>query len=450
MERIIFHIDVNSAFLSWEACYRIHHLGGTLDLRTIPSAVGGDQSKRHGIILTKSIPAKKYHIKTGEPIVDARRKCPELVIVPPNYTLYSHASRAMIEILQEYTDTIEKYSIDEAFLDMTSALSDRIRAFDAIRLPAEIDATWQSKVEHRAVLLAWQLKERIREELGFTVNVGISSNKLLAKMASDFRKPDQVHTLWPSEIEHKMWPLPVEDLFYVGYATAPKLHRLGIHTIGALAQFAPDMLYHRMKSHGLLVRQFACGIDDSPVIPQLMEAPPKGYGNSCTTIHDVTDRQEAYWHLLSLAETVSQRIRADEVRVSCVDISIRDSELRFYGHQKQLRSPTDLTLEIYDAACRCFDELWTGYPIRHLGIHTSKVSHAAGRQVDLFDRYDYGKLRQAEHAVDEIRTRYGNDAIKRARFVSAPGREDPHAIDHMNGGISRERRTVDYRQEQIL
>lgn len=497
MERIIFHIDVNSAFLSWEACYRIHHLGGTLDLRTIPSAVGGDQSKRHGIILTKSIPAKKYHIKTGEPIVDARRKCPELVIVPPNYTLYSHASRAMIEILQEYTDTIEKYSIDEAFLDMTgtpwlqdrtlllrhtvpgpspanasachaipgpssvssgrqqaprgmNSLSDRIRAFDAIRLPVEIDATWQSELEHRAVLLAWQLKERIREELGFTVNIGISSNKLLAKMASDFRKPDQVHTLWPSEIEHKMWPLPVEDLFYVGYATAPKLHRLGIHTIGALAQFDPDMLYHRMKSHGLLVQQFACGIDDSPVIPQLMEAPPKGYGNSCTTIHDVTDRQEAYWHLLSLAETVSQRIRADEVRVSCVDISIRDSELHFYGHQKQLRSPTDLTLEIYDAACRCFDELWTGYPIRHLGIHTSKVSHAAGRQVDLFDRYDYGKLRQAEHAVDEIRTRYGNDAIKRARFISAPGREDPYAIDHMNGGISRERRTVDYRQEQIL
>ena len=447
MERIIFHIDVNSAFLSWEACYRIHHLGGTLDLRTIPSAVGGDQSKRHGIILTKSIPAKKYHIKTGEPIVDARRKCPELVIVPPNYTLYSHASRAMIEILQEYTDTIEKYSIDEAFLDMTG--TDRIRAFDTIRLPAEIDATWQSEVEHRAVLLAWQLKERIREELGFTVNIGISSNKLLAKMASDFRKPDQVHTLWPSEIEHKMWPLPVEDLFYVGYATAPKLHRLGIHTIGALAQFDPDMLYHRMKSHGLLVRQFACGIDDSPVIPQLMEAPPKGYGNSCTTIHDVTDRQEAYWHLLSLAETVSQRIRADEVRVSCVDISIRDSELRFYGHQKQLRSPTDLTLEIYDAACRCFDELWTGYPIRHLGIHTSKVSHAVGRQVDLFDRYDYGKLRQAECAVDEIRTRYGNDAIKRARFVSAPGHEDPHAIDHMNGGISRERRTVDYNKEKI-
>ena len=451
MERIIFHIDVNSAFLSWEACYRIHHLGGTLDLRTIPSAVGGDQSKRHGIILTKSIPAKKYHIKTGEPIVDARRKCPELVIVPPNYTLYSHASRAMIEILQEYTDTIEKYSIDEAFLDMTNALSDRIRAFDTIHLPAEIDATWQSELEHRAVLLAWQLKERIREELGFTVNVGISSNKLLAKMASDFRKPDQVHTLWPSEIEQKMWPLPVAELFYVGYATAPKLHRLGIHTIGALAQFDSDMLYHRMKSHGLLVRQFACGIDDSPVIPQLMEAPPKGYGNSCTTIHDVTDRQEAYWHLLSLAETVSQRIRADEVRVSCVDISIRDSELRFYGHQKQLRSPTDLTLEIYDATCRCFDELWTGYPIRHLGIRTSKVSHAVGRQVDLFDRYDYGKLRQAEHAVDEIRTRYGNDAIKRARFVSAPGREeDPHAIDHMNGGISRERRTVDYRQEQIL
>ena len=477
LERIIFHIDVNSAFLSWEACYRIHHLGGTLDLRTIPSAVGGDQSKRHGIILTKSMPAKKYHIKTGEPIVDARKKCPDLVIVPPNYTLYSRASRAMIEILQEYTDTIEKYSIDEAFLDMTgtpwlqdralllrhtiptenvphssaiNSLADRMQAFDAIQLPPDIDAAWQTEIEHRAVLLAWQLKERIREELGFTVNIGISSNKLLAKMASDFRKPDQVHTLWSYEIERKMWPLPVEELFYVGYATAPKLHRLGIHTIGALAQFEPDMLYHRMKSHGLLVRQFACGIDDSPVIPQLMEAPPKGYGNSCTTIHDVTDRQEAYWHLLSLAETVSQRIRADEVRVSCIDISIRDNDLHFYGHQKQLRSPTDLTLEIYDAACRCFDELWTGYPIRHLGIHTSKVSHTVGRQADLFDRYDYGKLRQAEHAVDDIRTRYGNDAIKRARFVTAPGMSDPYAIDHMNGGISRERRTVDYHKETIL
>lgn len=490
-DRIIFHIDVNSAFLSWEACYRLHHLGATLDLRTIPSAVGGDQSRRHGIILTKSIPAKKYHIKTGESLVEARKKCPDLVIVPPNYTLYSRASRAMMEILKEYTDTIEKYSIDEAFLDMTGTaglstwctssppfahssasstpsavpMSDQCtpkmdpvvcahagshRIEDPGPLPEGIDATWETETEYRAVCLAFTLKERIRSELGFTVNIGISSNKLLAKMASDFQKPDQVHTLWPREIQRKMWPLPVEDLFYVGYATAPKLHRLGIHTIGALAQFDADILYHRMKSHGLLVHQFACGVDDSPVISQAMEAPPKGYGNSCTTIHDVTDRTEACWHLLSLAETVSQRIRADGVKISCVDLSLRDSELRFYDHQKQLRTPTDLTLEIYDAACQCFDELWTGYPIRHLGIHTSRVSHSFGRQADLFERYDYGKLSLVEHAIDEIRTRYGNDAVKRARFISSPGHEDPDIPDHMSGGISRERRTVDYSKEKIL
>ena len=190
MKTIIFHIDVNSAFLSWEAVYRLAHRGGTLDLREIPSAVGGDMSMRHGIILAKSIPAKKYDIKTGETILEAQQKCPELVLVPPNYGLYEQCSAAFMEILREYSDVVEQYSIDEAFVDMTSTC----HLFGTAEEAAEL------------------IKNRIRDELGFTVNIGISRNKLLAKMASDFKKPDRVHTLYPEEIERKMWPLAVSDL----------------------------------------------------------------------------------------------------------------------------------------------------------------------------------------------------------------------------------------------
>ncbi len=189
MERVIFHVDVNSAFLSWEATYRVHHLGAKLDLRDIPSVVGGDQEKRHGIILAKSIPAKKYKIQTGEPVIDAKRKCPELVVVPPNYNLYQRSSNALLSILRRYTDKIEQYSIDEAFMDMTG-----------------------TKVFGKPEEVANEIRETVYRELGFTVNIGVSYNKILAKMASDFQKPI-VHTLWPDEIPIKMWPLPVRDLF---------------------------------------------------------------------------------------------------------------------------------------------------------------------------------------------------------------------------------------------
>ena len=219
-ERVIFHIDVNSAFLSWEAVYRLYHLGGTVDLRKEVSAVGGDMAMRHGIILAKSIPAKKYHIKTGETILEARQKCPDLMLVPPNYRLYEQCSKAFMDILRKYSPSVEQYSIDEAFVDMTGT-----------------DKLWGSPME-----AANRLKNEIRDTLGFTVNIGISENKLLAKMASDFEKPDRVHTLWKSEIRKKMWPLPVSDLFFVGRATAKKLFSLGIQTIGQLAQADPAVL----------------------------------------------------------------------------------------------------------------------------------------------------------------------------------------------------------------
>lgn len=421
MERIIFHIDVNSAFLSWEAVYRIYHLGGKLDLRTVPSAVGGDQEKRHGIILAKSIPAKKYHIQTGEPVIDAKRKCPGLILVPPNYDLYNRSSRAFIRILERYTDQIEQYSIDEAFLDMTGC------------------------TDH-PVVTAEEIKNKIWGELGFTVNIGVSSNKLLAKMASDFKKPNLVHTLWPEEISSKMWPLPVEDLFFVGHASKKKLQNLGIHTIGELAGTDKKILRSIMKSHGLLLHQYANGIDGSEVITT--PPPNKGYGNSLTTPKDVCEPELAKLFLLSLAETISARLRADGAKIRVVSISIRDFTLAFSSHQMQLLTPTDLTVEIQAAACRLFDELWNGTPIRHLGIHTSGVTTEAGRQLNLFDTVDYEKQKMMESAVDQLRRRYGQDVIKRACFLPSCQKDEVY-IDHMGGGISREKRTVDYEKETI-
>lgn len=414
LKSIIFHIDVNSAFLSWEAVYRIAHRGGKLDLREIPSAVGGDMSMRHGIILAKSIPAKKYNIKTGETILEAQRKCPNLVLVPPNYGLYEQCSAAFMNILKEYSDVVEQYSIDEAFIDMTTTCH-------LFGTPEEV---------------AEQIKNRIRDELGFTVNVGISQNKLLAKMASDFKKPDRVHTLYPEEIQEKMWPLPVSDLFFVGRATTQKLFSMGIRTIGELAKADPAWLKAVLKKQGEVVWGFANGIDFSPVISQ--PAPNKGYGNSTTTPFDVADVENARKVLLALSETVGNRLRKDQVQIEVVAVGIRYSDLSYVSHQRRLKTSTNLTLEIYDAACELFLELWNGSAIRHLGVHTNKVQEDDFmRQLVLFDEVDYEKLAKIDDTIDDIRNRFGIDAIKRAVFVDQP-------IDHMSGGISREKRTVDY------
>ncbi len=405
-EKVIFHIDVNSAFLSWEAVYRLTHKGGRLDLRTVASAVGGDVTMRHGIILAKSIPAKKYGIKTGESIPEARRKCPNLILVPPNYGLYESCSEAFMDILREYSDVVEQYSIDEAFVDMSASCH----------------------LFGKPVETAEQVKNRIREELGFTVNVGVSSNKILAKMASDFQKPDRVHTLFPEEIEKKMWPLPVSELFFVGRATAQKLLSVGIRTIGELAAVDPHWLKSLLKKQGEVVWGFANGIDLSPVMAE--QPANKGYGNSTTTPYDVTDTETADMVLLSLAETVGNRLRADKVEIEVVSVGIRYSDLSYFSHQKVLRSPTNLTAEIYHAACGLFRELWDNRPVRHLGVHTGRArGEGMGRQLSLFDEVDYEKLALMDETVDRIRERFGTDAIKRAVFLDKP-------IGHMSGGIS--------------
>jgi len=416
---VIYHIDVNSAFLSWEATYRLHHKGGKVDLREQVAAVGGDVTMRHGIILAKSIPAKKYNIQTGESLLEARQKCPALIIVPPNYNLYERCSEAFMAILREYSDVVEQYSIDEAFIDMTGSC----RLFGSPEETAHV------------------MKDRIREELGFTVNVGISTNKLLAKMASDFRKPDQVHTLYPGEIEKKMWPLPVDDLFFIGRATSKKLHNLGIHTIGALAKSDKYMLCSHLKSVGEVVWNFANGIDLSPVVTK--PAPNKGYGNSTTIPFDVTDAETAKVVLLALAETVGNRLRRDDVRISVISVGIRFSDLSYCSHQRVIQIPTNITNEIHKVAGELFDEFWNGQPIRHLGIHTGKVKEDdCMRQLSLFDEVDYEKLIAIDRTVDAIRDRFGIDSVKRAVFVKK-------AIDHMSGGVSREKREVDYSKIKV-
>ncbi|MBQ9765731.1 MAG: DNA polymerase IV [Lachnospiraceae bacterium] len=394
VEKVIFHVDVNNAFLSWEAIYRLNVLGEECDLRTIPSAIGGDMSKRHGVILAKSTIAKQYNIKTGEPIVDALRKCPGLVIVKPNHDLYEEQSAKFLEILNKYSPVVEQYSIDEAFIDMTG----------------------MERLFGKPIEAAHALKDEVYNTLGFTVNVGISSNKLLAKMAGDFEKPNKVHTLFPDEIEKKMWPLPVGDLLFVGKASEKRLNSLGIRTIGELAKADIGVLRAVMKKQGETLYRYANGIDGDEL--EIEPEDNKGYGNSTTISFDVTDSYTAKRYLLRLSENVSARLRQDNVRAGEVSVTIKYYDLTKESHQGALETSTNITKEIYEAACRLFDELWEGIPIRLLGVRAGKISHAGSmRQLSLFDNTDYEKLEKLDKAVDKIRGRFGNEAIKPASFL---------------------------------
>ena len=382
MSRIVFHIDVNSAFLSWSATHKVMNLGEKIDLRDIPSIVGGDQESRHGIVLAKSIPAKKYKIQTGEPIVDAKRKCPNLVIIPADYSLYVKASKAFIGKLHEYCDHVIQYSIDEAWCNF--------EGYDSLY------------GHNQMIAVAHELKEEIKREFGFTVNIGVSNNYLLAKMAGDFKKPDKVHTLFPDEIEDKMWPLPVSDLFYVGPATTKKLHALGITTIGELAQADPLLIRTRLKKMGEIVQGYANGRDLQPFMFQ--PAANKGYGNSLTAPRDVTSMEYACLLLLSLCETVGARIRSDEVKIRVVAVHITTYDFQYSSSQLQLPSPTDVTEEIYQAAIKVLNRHWDKItPIRQLGVHTSKVETDGARQYNLFDMYRYDRLETVNHMIDDIR-----------------------------------------------
>ena len=394
MEPVIFHIDVNSAFLSWEAAYRIRELGSTEDLRQIPCVVGGSEESRHGIVLAKSESAKAYGVVTGEPLVDARRKCPGLKTVPSNFPIYVKYSNAMMKILEDYTPDIEQYSIDESFLDMSGT----------------------QKLFGPPLEAAHKIKNRIYDELGFTVNVGISTNKLLAKMASDFKKPNLVHTLFPEEIPTKMWPLPVSDLFFVGRQTTKRLHGLGIFTIGDLAKTDKKVIHDNLKAHGDVIWEFANGIGDSmeEVANKNRKPANKGYSNETTLAFDVTDAHLAKEILLSLTETVATRIRADKAYISVVSVYFVDNEFRHSSKQMTLTSATNVTNEIYHHVCVLFDQLWNGNPIRLLGIQTSKATSENHRQYSLFEQQNVEKLSKLDSAIDAIRNKYGETSIQRA------------------------------------
>ena len=357
-KRFVFHVDVNSAFLSWSAAYRTCILGESEDLRRAPSIVGGDQEKRHGIVLAKSIPAKQFGIQTGEPLVSARRKCPDLIVIPPDYGLYVRASRALMKLLRRYSDQVIPYSIDEAWV-----------IFDGFE---------SLYGREQMVSLAYQMKQEIRDWLGFTVNIGVSTKLLLSKMAGEFSKPDRVHTLFEEEMDRKMRPLPVSELFMAGPALSGRLRSLGIRTIGELADADPEFIRTHLKRPGEVLQGYARGRELEPYI--FTHEENKGYGNSMT-------------------------------------------------------APADITEELYQAACRSFLELWDGRtPVRQIGVHASKTEKSRERQYPLFGRERQERLERLDRAVDDIRRRYGEDSVMRAAFLKS-------RVPHMGGGLDRERRT---------
>lgn len=392
---VIFHVDVNSAYLSWEAVYRLEN-GSTVDLRKIPSVVGGNPKKRSGIVLAKSIPAKKYKIKTGDTLYEAKQKCPHLIIVPPNYDLYLKCSNAMYDILCSYSSKVQRYSIDECFLDYTGS----------------------QKKFGNPLEVAFEIKERIKNQLGFTVNIGVSVNKLLAKMASEFKKPDALHTLFPEEIEQKLWPLPVEELFMVGRATAKKLRRINITTIGDLARTNVTYLKALLNKHGVVIWNYANGIDAS-MVKNNDEIIQKGVGNSTTIPFDVLEEKEAQMILLALTERVSMRLRSMKCVCSLVSISIKTADFFYTSHQVKLQSPTSSTTEIFNVVKQLFSELWRHDPIRHLGIRVSELISDDFYQLSFFDDSNQEKNKHIDTAIDTIRNKYGDTSIVRSCFINS-------------------------------
>ena len=414
MDNIFFHIDVNSAFLSWTAVDKLNN-GSPVDLREGPSVIGGDRATRHGIVTAKSIPAQRYGIDTAEPIASALKKCPNLIIESPNFKLYSHMSRLFREYLYSLTDDVEPASIDECYLYYTP-IAHRYESPEAC---------------------AAMIRNHIYKEYGFTVNVGISDRKVLAKMASDFSKPDKTHTLYSYEIKEKLWPLPVRDLFLCGKSAAATLNKLGIFTIGELAQTDLSILTSHLKSHGITLWEFANGIDDSGIVTEPQEA--KGIGNSTTVAHDITERAPASDVLFSLCESVSRRLHEGGVLAMQVTVEIKYSDFKSFSHQCATESPIETAAALHSVTMSLFDKLWNGDPIRLLGVRASKlVKPDEPYQLSLFsegylnpdgsavDTPDTGessavdteKNKKLEAALRSIRERFGDNSVTKGK----PGR----------------------------
>ena len=397
-ERLIFHVDVNSAFLSWEAARRVKE--GLPDLREIPSCIGGDPKSRLGIVVAKSIPAKKYGVTTGEPVALALRKCPDLVCVPGDFALFDRCSRAFKKICASYAPVMESFSIDEVFLDMSGT----------------------HLIYPDPVAVAHEIKDKIRDELGFTVNVGIGTNKLLAKMASDFEKPDKVHTLFPSELPEKMWPLPVRDLLFLGKASEQKLLRAGIKTIGDMSKSDEAEIRQLLgDKNGRQLYRYANGIDDSPVRSEREEA--KGYSAETTVEEDIVTYEQALSLLLAQCDVVAARMRRDGKKCSCVAVTYRTLDFKTRSHQKNFEDPTDVTEEIFAQVKKLLYECWKCEPLRLIGVALTDLTSDDFRQMPLFENTeDREKQKKVDETIDDIRRRFGNGMIVRGSTISTAGK----------------------------
>ena len=395
MKKIIMHIDVNNAFLSWTAVLYLKQ-GSKIDIRNTYAVIGGDEKARHGIVLAKSMPAKKRGVVTAETLFSAKKKCPNLKVYPPNYNFYKKMSESMISLIRKYSPDIEQMSIDECFLDYTP-----------------VKHLYGDEVE-----FAYWLKKEIYDTLGFTVNIGIGNNKLCAKMASDFYKPYKVHTLFEDEIEKKMWPLKVDDLFGVGKKTAVKLHNLNINTIYDLAHTDRKYLYKYFKNQAFDMIDAANGIGSDVV--ESAESVPKGIGNEITLNRNISSRDELYPYLLALSENVAIRLRKQKKYASVIVVTLKDKFFKRISHQKKLVNATNLTEEIYKTACDILDEMNVDDGIRLIGVRLDKLSDTSSHQVSLFEdlkvREDNNEL---EKTVDKLKEKYGFKVIKKASLVDS-------------------------------
>jgi DNA polymerase-4 len=384
--KVIIHVDVNSAYLAWEALEGLK-ADKTFDLRDITAVVGGDAASRRGIVLSKSLPCKPYKIQTGESLYSALKKCPGLTIVPARFHLYEQYSEDLITYLHRFSDRVQPYSIDEAFLDYT----------------------YMERHFGPPMAAADKIRNGIKKEFGYTVSIGVGPNKLLAKMATELRKPDFTNSLLPGEIG-KMWALPIEELFMAGRATAPKLRRMGIQTIGDLARYDVRYLLPTFKSFSHILWQYANGIDDSEVVPS--HSPAKSIGNSTTIAFDVTCLEDANRILLNLCESVGKRLRQSHLSASVISIGIRNSGFEYYSHQRGTGEPTDSTTELYRHTAQLFREAWKREPVRQLGVRAEKLSDSRMGQLSLFNQ-------------DE---KDGDSSVMRASFLCKDEKRD-HTLD---------------------
>lgn len=392
MERQILHVDVNNAFLSWTAVDMLKQ-GSKIDIREIPAIIGGDESKRSGIVLAKSMKAKEFGIKTADTIYQARIKCPEIKVFPSNFKVYREYSNKLYKLLLEYTDKIERFSIDECFLDMTQYL---------------MNDTLLNKAK--------EINRRVREELGFTVNIGVAHNKLLAKMASDFQKPDRIHTLYENEIEKKMWGLPVSELFMLGRKTTPKLYNMQIKTIGDLAKTNKEILAKKLGKHGIMIWEYANGIDNTPV--NYIKEKPKCIGNSVTLPQDISSIEKLEEILLALTEQVTFRLRRQKMLANVVNVQLRTNKFIDTSHQKKLIKETSSTKEIYIQAKELLEQMYIrGQAIRLIGIRVDGLEEKEKQQISLFDNVKDEKQEKQEKldtAIDKLKEKYGYNLITRA------------------------------------